>query len=44
MSYLTKILKEETAIRLGQELGISGYRYIAVEIGQEYIGTDFILH
>jgi hypothetical protein len=43
-SYLTKILKEETAIRLGQELGTSGYRHVAVEMGQEYVGTDFILH
>lgn len=43
-SHLTKILKEETAIRMGQELGTSGYRHVAVEMGREYVGTDFMLH
>ena len=43
-SHLTKVLKEETAIRMGQELGTSGYRHVAIEMGREYVGTDFMLH
>lgn len=43
-SHLTKILKQETAIRTGLELGTSGYRHVAVEMGREYVGTDFMLH
>jgi hypothetical protein len=42
--YLTKALREETAIRMGQELTTSGYRHAAVEMGREYVGTDFMLH
>ena len=42
--HLTKALKEETAIRMGQELTTSGYRHVAVEMGREYVGTDFMLH
>jgi hypothetical protein len=38
------VLKEGTAIRIGQELGTSGYWHIAVKIGQEYVGTDFMLY
>jgi superfamily II DNA or RNA helicase len=42
--HLTKALREETAIRMGQELTTSGYRHVAVEMGREYVGTDFMLH
>lgn len=42
--HLTKVLREETAIRIGLELTTSGYRHVAVEMGREYVGTDFMLH
>ena len=42
--HLTKALREETAIRTGLELTTSGYRHVAVEMGREYVGTDFMLH
>ena len=42
--HLTKAMREETAIRIGLELTTSGYRHVAVEMGREYVGTDFMLH
>jgi superfamily II DNA or RNA helicase len=42
--HLTKALREETAIRTGLELTTSGYRHVAVEMGREYVGTDFMVH
>lgn len=40
--HLTKAPREETAIRIGQELTTSGYQHVAVEMGREYVGTDFM--
>jgi superfamily II DNA or RNA helicase len=40
--HLTKVLKAETAIRMGQEFTTSGYRHVAVEMGREYVGGDFM--
>jgi hypothetical protein len=42
--HLTKALRDETAIRMGQELTTPGYRHVAVEMGREYVGTAFMLH
>jgi hypothetical protein len=39
---LTKVLTQETAIRLGVRLTTQDYRNVAIEIGREYIGTEFI--
>jgi hypothetical protein len=38
--HLTKVLKAETA--MGQEFTTSGYRHVAVEMRQKYVGEDFV--
>lgn len=39
---MTKVLTQETAIRLGVRLTTQDYRNVAIEIGREYIGAEFI--
>jgi superfamily II DNA helicase RecQ len=40
--HLTKILTRETAIRLGVRLTTQDYRNVAIEMGREYIGAEFM--
>lgn len=39
---LTKVLAQETAIRMGLRMPTQDYRHIAIKIGCEYIGAEFI--
>jgi superfamily II DNA helicase RecQ len=40
--HLTKVLTQETAIRLGVRLTTQDYRNVAIEMGREYIGAEFM--
>lgn len=40
--HLTKVLTQETAIRMGIWLTTQDYRNVAIKIGREYIGAKFI--
>lgn len=40
--HLTKVLTQETAIRLGLRLTTQDYRNVAIDIGREYIGAEFM--
>jgi hypothetical protein len=40
--HLTKVLKQETAIRMGLQMTTNDYRHVAVDMGREYIGAEFM--
>jgi len=40
--HLTKILTQETAIRMGIRLTTQDYRNVAIDMGREYIGAEFM--
>jgi hypothetical protein len=40
--HLTKVLTQETAIRLGVQLTTQDYQNVAIEMGHEYIGAKFM--
>ncbi len=39
---MTKVLTQETVIRLGVRLTTQDYQNVAIEIGREYISAEFI--